>query len=281
MNEKTELIKNRIKEYDLKLYKKFISFSVSENEILDKENIILNYLSQDKNSYFIYVIDVSENGKILEYSKVNSKKIDLNYKLSKIKENYLLGFENNELYKIDLFKDVYKKKDREILFRKVESIIEGRINNTFTKGYWLKGNFGVGKTYLSIAFLNKLAEKSNKVAYLFLPDFALSFVSNFQENVTFLNRIEFYKNANVLLIDDIGSEKTSEWFRNNILLTILNYREQNKKLTLFTSNISINSYQKKLILKSDEQERLSSLRIIERIKALADEIELKGKNYRN
>ncbi|BDV02564.1 MAG: hypothetical protein HPAVJP_4530 [Candidatus Hepatoplasma vulgare] len=281
MNEKIALIKNKIKEYNPDLYKKFISFSVSDEEILDKENIIFNYLTQDKNTYFKYIIDVNRNGKILEYSTINSKNTNLKYKINKIKENYLSSFENDELYQIDLFNDIYKKKDREILFKKIENIIKGRVDNIFTKGYWLKGNFGVGKTYISIAFLNKLAEKNNKVAYLFLPEFSSSFNSNIQENITFLNKIEFYKNSNILLIDDIGSEKTSEWFRNNILFTILNYREQNKKLTLFTSNISINNYQKKLILKSDEQDKLSSLRIIERIKALADEIDLKGQNYRN
>ena len=85
--------------------------------------------------------------------------------------------------------------------------------------------------------------------------------------------MEKYRNVDVLIIDDIGGEKTTVWARDEVLYSILNYRSKNKNLvTCFTSIYSIDQYNEfisKILNDEMKAKRLTSL-----ISLIADEIEL-------
>jgi primosomal protein DnaI len=88
------------------------------------------------------------------------------------------------------------------------------------------------------------------------------------------------KNVDVLFLDDLGAEDEKIWFYNNYLLIILNHRMDHNKLTFFTSNLSIDSFYKKLsnlMHKSFNAERL-----VERIRALTQnkQMQIIGNNFR-
>lgn len=278
MKEKIENLKKEIKSRDPLFFRKIIEKKVSDKELLDKELMILNYFDQDSNSYLRYILDVTSNGSIIEISYPNSKEAIEEKKYSLIKNNYLVKpyFEN--YYKLNLNEDVNWKKSERANFRQILENISLQKSN---KGYWLSGKFGIGKTFMSICFLNFAAEQGEKVAYLSMPEFALFYGTTAEENKKLNDKIEAYKNADVLLFDDIGAEKTSEWFRNNIFFSILNVREQKAKLTLFTSNLTIEEYRKKILLNQSASEKLAVARIIERIYSLVDEIKIiSNENYR-
>lgn len=74
------------------------------------------------------------------------------------------------------------------------------------------------------------------------------------------------KRSEVLIIDDIGTEKASEWV-NSIFLSLLDYRISNNKPTIFTSNVAI------------EKLRLDD-RIVDRIYKMAIEINLPEESIR-
>ena len=97
--------------------------------------------------------------------------------------------------------------------------------NIFHKGLYLSGSFGVGKTYLLGAIANKLAEKGIKVTLVHMPSFAVEIKNSIGKNTT-MEKVDALKKAPVLMIDDIGADQLSSWFRDDVLGVILQYRIQ-------------------------------------------------------
>ena len=94
------------------------------------------------------------------------------------------------------------------------------------------------------------------------------------------DKLYYLENVNVLLLDDIGAEKVTEWGRDEILGTILQTRMNKGMPTFFTSNLNITELEHHLSLTKENEDLVKAKRIIERIKFLAEDIELLGNNYR-
>lgn len=144
------------------------------------------------------------------------------------------------------------------------------------KGLYLTGNFGCGKTYLVAAAFNELAKKEKKVAVVYYPEFLRGLKENFEDFSYNFNRV---KKADLLLLDDIGAETVTNWNRDEILGTILQYRMQEGLPTFFTSNLTIKELEEHLI-GNDSEGKVKARRIIERIKYLTDNIVMIAENRR-
>jgi chromosomal replication initiator protein len=99
---------------------------------------------------------------------------------------------------------------------------------------FIYGKVGVGKTHLLQATGNKALEKGFTVVYRSSIDFAEEVVAALKEgSISYLR--DFYKNVDVLLIDDIqfmaGKERTQLEFFN-----IFNHLYQNNKLVVIASD---------------------------------------------
>lgn len=149
--------------------------------------------------------------------------------------------------------------------------------NSNHKGLYLHGTFGCGKTYLIAAVFNELSKKRISSEIVYLPELLRGLKSDFD---TFADRIDYLENVDLLLIDDIGAEKVTEWSRDEILGTILQSRMNNYKTTFFTSNLDINELESHLIISSNIDEKVKAKRIIERVKQLSEDMELLGENKR-
>ncbi len=145
------------------------------------------------------------------------------------------------------------------------------------KGLYLHGTFGCGKTFLISAAFNELAKKRVSTEIVYLPELLRDLKSDFD---TFGDRIDYLENVDLLLIDDIGAEKVTEWSRDEILGTILQHRMNNYKTTFFTSNLTIEELEQHLIISSNVDELVKARRIIERVKQLSEDMELIGENKR-
>ena len=139
------------------------------------------------------------------------------------------------------------------------------------KGLYLTGNFGCGKTYLISASLNELAKKDHKIAIIYYPEFLRSLKESFVDNDEYNEKFNFIKKAELLLIDDIGAETMTEWSRDEVLGTILQYRMQEGLTTFFTSNLSIKDLEEHFSISSKGIEKVKAKRIIERINQLTIE----------
>ena len=150
--------------------------------------------------------------------------------------------------------------------------------NNKHKGLYLHGTFGCGKTYLISAAFNELAKKRISTEIVYLPELLRDLKGDFD---TFADKVNYLENVDLLLIDDIGAEKVTEWSRDEILGTILQHRMNNYKTTFFTSNLNIEELEEHLIISSNIDEKVKAKRIIERVKQLTEDMELIGENKRN
>lgn len=147
------------------------------------------------------------------------------------------------------------------------------------KGLYIYGDIGVGKTYLSIALANSLLNKGKKVAFIKTNDFATIMAKQIMDDVQkyeyLVNRI---KKAEYVILDDIGSEPVSEFVRDRLLFNILDYRMENKLVTIFTSNLDTNSLLNHYSFESKNS--IKAKRLLERIEILTDTYCLKGTDKR-
>ena len=152
----------------------------------------------------------------------------------------------------------------------------------FHKGLYLEGRFGVGKTYLLAAIANDLAKRGYQTTLVHFPSFAVEIKSSISKNQT-TEYIDSLKKAQVLMIDDIGADSLSSWLRDDVLGVILQYRMQEELPTFFSSNLSLTQLEQQYLTVNNrgEAEPLKAKRIMERIKFLADEYHVVGKNRRN
>lgn len=149
------------------------------------------------------------------------------------------------------------------------------------KGLYLSGPFGVGKTYLLGAIAQKLQELNYSSILVYMPELVRE-MNDAIQNKSVEEKVDYYKKADVLMLDDIGAESQSAWFRDDILGSILQYRMMEEKPVFFTSNYSMDQLEKNLAeTKSGGKEDLKAGRIMERVKQVSKEVYMSGDNYRD
>lgn len=130
------------------------------------------------------------------------------------------------------------------------------------KSIFVYGNTGVGKTYFCHAISN---QKNTRVEnFVFL----LSEYRDYMMKGFYNEKIKELCNEDYLIIDDIGSEKTSD-FVIEFLYTIINRRYENMKRTILTTNLKF----------KDFSDRYGD-RVLSRIAEMCVLVELKGEDKR-
>ena len=150
------------------------------------------------------------------------------------------------------------------------------------KGLYLYGNFGCGKTYLISALFNELAKKGVRSTIIYFPELLRSLKASFgniEDN--YAERFDMVKEANLLLLDDIGAEKLSDWARDEVLGVILQYRMEEHLPTFFTSNLSLKELEEHLQIGRSSEDKIKARRIIERVRYLTEELEMNSVNRRD
>mgnify|MGYP004468759957 CR=1 FL=1 len=150
----------------------------------------------------------------------------------------------------------------------------------FATGLYLYGPFGVGKTYLLGAIANNLAKGGIASTLMHLPTFAVEMKAAIKSGDV-LERIEAVKKIPVLMLDDIGAESFSPWFRDEVLGVILQYRMQEQLPTCFSSNKTMAELEAFLAgNERGDDETIKAKRIMERIKYLSKQVTVEGPNRR-
>lgn len=113
-------------------------------------------------------------------------------------------------------------------------------NETINKIISIYGNTGTGKGHLTTAFIYELIKKYD-ISFKFrkFNDILVDIRNTFDDK-TDLNEhkiIQSYRNADLVIIDEIGmTEKESAWSF-SILYAIVDYRFENNKKTILISNL--------------------------------------------
>jgi len=146
------------------------------------------------------------------------------------------------------------------------------------KGLYLHGSFGSGKTFLMSALLHELEiEKHASVSICYVPEVLRTLKDDWE---MYESKIRQFQRVDLLLLDDIGAEKVTEWGRDEVIGTILQYRMDHHLPTFFTSNMNLKELESHLANSSKSIDELKARRIIERIKQLAMPMELISENRR-
>ena len=233
-----------------------------------------------KNEVEGYVYYPERNLDDIEFSYIPCK-----YKKELDKKNTYL----DNIYYFDIPKDIKdasmssiytKDKNRYPVINWMKEFIESTKNGEYHKGLYLNGNFGCGKTYMLSAMLNKIAKDGKKVAIVYYPEFLRSLKESFADSEEYKRKFNYIKNADMLLLDDIGAETVTEWSRDEVLGTILQYRMEERLATFFTSNLTIEELEQHLAVANKQVDNVKARRIIERIKQLTIDMTMVSVNLR-
>ncbi len=194
-----------------------------------------------------------------------------NYLLCDLSENSL----TNDLDNIDLSNETKEYKE---VYRWAKMWLDEYQDQD--KGLYFFGPLGTGKSYLASCLTNALAKKGKKVAFVNFPRLCTDLRNNYNTEDYLDNTLRKLRTAYLLVLDDIGAENMTNFIRDDVLFTVLDYRMEHGKKTVFTSNCSIEMLQRRLASTSNSSDDVKADRIIERIKALTDTVPVGGASRR-
>src|SRR5438105_2790112 len=148
------------------------------------------------------------------------------------------------------------------------------------RGLLFTGAVGVGKTHLAVALLQELIELY-QVRGLFYQFGAL--LRQIQDSYNPVSQTSEMKvlepvfNADVLVLDELGASKPTDWVRDT-LMQIINTRYNDRRLTIFTTN-----YSDKRKNESDPTELLEDrigVALRSRLYEMCKTVEIEGEDYR-
>lgn len=149
------------------------------------------------------------------------------------------------------------------------------------RGLYIHGPFGIGKSYILGALANELAERRIRTVAVYVPEFLREIKQSIQEQ-TLHEKVDYVKEAQVLILDDFGAEAMTAWTRDEILGAILQYRMAEQLPTFFTSNLSFKELEHHLTYtQRGEKDVVKAARIMERIQTISVPVLLDGENRRD
>lgn len=127
-----------------------------------------------------------------------------------------------------------------------------RLEST-TDSLYLTGPRGTGKTHMAAAIVRELvmdltpSHSVSWVQWISAPDLLLEIRNTFRDGSerSELSVIEQYSECDLLVLDDLGAEKTSEWSLQT-LYTIIDRRYREERQTIITSNLSLDELAEKV-----------------------------------
>jgi len=126
----------------------------------------------------------------------------------------------------------------------------------------LEGSYGCGKTHLAAAIANAAVTRGVPTLFITVPDLldSLRFAYNSPET-TFEARFEDIRSANLLVMDDFGTQNATGWGQEK-LFQIINYRYINKLPTVVTTNLVLDEIESRIRSRLQDEELVKHIRLL-------------------
>ncbi len=126
----------------------------------------------------------------------------------------------------------------------------------------LEGSYGCGKTHLAAAIANAAVARGVPTLFITVPDLldSLRFAYNSPET-TFEARFDDIRNANLLVMDDFGTQNATGWGQEK-LFQIINYRYINKLPTVVTTNLVLDEIESRIRSRLQDEELVQHVRLL-------------------
>ncbi|HEX6126094.1 MAG TPA: ATP-binding protein [Pyrinomonadaceae bacterium] len=145
------------------------------------------------------------------------------------------------------------------------------------RGLLLTGPVGVGKTHLAVSILKGLSERGFSCLFYEFGSLLKEIQDSYNPNTkaSELGVLAPVLNSEVLVLDELGASKPTDWVRDT-MAHIINTRYNDKKATIFTTN-----YPDERLSERDEtlEDRIG-IRLRSRLYEMCKAIEIKGSDYR-
>jgi len=135
---------------------------------------------------------------------------------------------------------------------------------------YLYGGFGTGKTHLAVAIARELLLQGRDLLFTSVPRLLFEIRKAFRQDAgdTEVFHVEKYSTCPYLILDDFGTEKSTEWARQTLDFIIYE-RDNHLRPTVITSNLSL-----------DELSEKMDGRISSRLAGMGKVVLFKGDDYR-
>lgn len=126
----------------------------------------------------------------------------------------------------------------------------------------LEGAYGCGKTHLAAAIANAAVHRGVPTLFITVPDLldSLRFAYGNPET-TFEARFEEIRNADLLVMDDFGTQNATAWAQEK-LFQIINFRYTNKLPTVITTNLIFDEIESRIRSRLQDSDYVQHIRII-------------------
>lgn len=114
--------------------------------------------------------------------------------------------------------------------------VDNKVYDSEKCGLIICGEYGTGKTHLAASIANEMINRGIPVLFDTYGGHLEKLKAEFNGNSTprYLNLM---RNVDMLILDDVGKEKQTEWSE-SMMFDIINHRYENMKPTIITSNFS-------------------------------------------
>lgn len=250
----------------------------------------LDILDVDVNKVYQYIVQKKEKPVVDGYEIVlkTDPYIEIIYRPTKEKAFELrkerirknLKFYDSEVYIQDASVKDFKcfNEERQHAFEKAQYFLDHYKKDRYEKGLFIYGRYGTGKSYLLSAIAQELALRNIAVLFVYVPDLIRSIRQGMNEG-NLEERINKLKQADILMLDDFGGENMSSWFRDEIIVPVMQYRLSAKLPVFISSNFSLVQLLDALTLQKDETNRMKAGRLIQRFKDLMHYVKLSEEPY--
>ena len=254
-----------------KLYRKTIDWNLYGTKRvmkLDYERCNCKDAQKYWNEYDMKKLQMFEEEKKLRKMQEFANKVDKIIKNSKMSKR-------NLNYKFDNFEVNSNNKK---VYQSLKNYNEKLVNEVERKGLILVGNNGVGKTHLACSIANELIKNGIPIIYGTLINLLAELKNTYDvyNNISEMKIIKLYEKVDLLIIDDLGKEKPSEWGLEK-LFTIINSRYENNLPVIITTNYNQNSLIDRLSINGEIETAKS---IISRLYEMCKGINITGKDKR-